>query len=133
MIEAISELKAITLFQEDLSAAKKFYTEVFGLDVIFEDADSTVVKLGNLMVNLLKVSEAPELVEPRPVAEAKTGTRTLLTVYVPNADAVAEELRQHGVKLLHGPADQPWGLRTAAFADPAGHVWEIAEDLADKA
>jgi uncharacterized glyoxalase superfamily protein PhnB len=31
------------------------------------------------------------------------------------------------VKLLNGPMDRPWGIRTAAFADPAGHVWEIAK------
>ena len=31
---------AITLFQEDLAAAKQFYHEVFGLPVVFEDADS---------------------------------------------------------------------------------------------
>jgi uncharacterized glyoxalase superfamily protein PhnB len=22
--------------------------------------------------------------------------------------------------------DRPWGIRTAAFRDPGGHIWEIA-------
>ena len=30
-----------------------------------------------------------------------------------------------GVELLNGPMDRPWGVRTATFRDPAGHVWEI--------
>jgi uncharacterized glyoxalase superfamily protein PhnB len=39
---------------------------------------------------------------------------------------VCADLTSRGVKLLNGPMDRPWGIRTAAFADPAGHVWEIA-------
>ncbi len=31
--------------------------------------------------------------------------------------------------LLNGPQDRPWGRRTAAFADPAGHVWELAHEI----
>ena len=31
-----------------------------------------------------------------------------------------------GVELLNGPMDRPWGIRTASFKDPAGHIWEIA-------
>ena len=34
--------------------------------------------------------------------------------------------RYRGATLLNGPIDRPWGIRTAAFRDPAGHVWELA-------
>jgi len=37
----------------------------------------------------------------------------------------------HGVTLLNGPVDRPWGRRTAAFADPSGNVWEVAQILPD--
>jgi uncharacterized glyoxalase superfamily protein PhnB len=33
------------------------------------------------------------------------------------------------VVLLNGPVDRPWGVRTASFTDPAGHIWRIAQDL----
>jgi uncharacterized glyoxalase superfamily protein PhnB len=23
--------------------------------------------------------------------------------------------------------DRPWGIRTASFRDPGGHIWEIAQ------
>ena len=36
------------------------------------------------------------------------------------------ELARRGVELINGPMDRPWGVRTACFADPAGHIWEIA-------
>ena len=37
---------AITLFVEDLEVAKRFYQEVFGLSVKFEDDDSAVFTFG---------------------------------------------------------------------------------------
>ena len=46
-----------------------------------------------------------------------------------DVDAACTELAQSGVTLLNEPADRPWGMRTASFSDPAGHVWEIAQDL----
>lgn len=129
MIKALSEIEVITLFVEDLSATKTFYTEVFGLEVIYQDDESAVVRLNNLMINLLEVSEAHGLIAPATVAGAGTGARALLTINVKDANAVAAELEQHGVKLINGPVDQPWGRRTAAFADPAGNVWEIAQEI----
>ena len=131
MIKGLDELEVITLFVEDVPAAKDFYQNVLGLEVIYEDADSAVVKLQNLLVNLLTVDNAPTLVAPSPVGAAGAGARLLLTIAVENADATCEELEKHGVRILNGPIDRPWGRRTAAFADPAGNVWEIAQVLPD--
>ncbi len=43
--------------------------------------------------------------------------------------AVCAQLGRRGVSLLNGPIDRPWGKRTACFADPDGHLWEIAQDI----
>jgi catechol 2,3-dioxygenase-like lactoylglutathione lyase family enzyme len=119
-------IAAITLFVEDLEAAKRFYGEVFGLPVVFEDGNSTVFRFGETMVNLLKTSEAPGLVEPAAVATRDAGVRFQFTLGVDDVDAMCEELRERGVDLLNGPMDRPWGIRTASFRDPGGHIWEIA-------
>jgi catechol 2,3-dioxygenase-like lactoylglutathione lyase family enzyme len=117
---------AITLFVEDLPAAKKFYRTVFGLPVHYKDADSAVFKFGDTLVNLLKATEAAELIEPEPVAPPNAGSRFQLTINVADVDVTCAALERAGVQLLNGPIDRPWGVRTAAFRDPAGHVWEIA-------
>jgi catechol 2,3-dioxygenase-like lactoylglutathione lyase family enzyme len=65
-----SGIAAVTLFVEDLQAAKRFYQDVFGRPIHFEDENSAVFKFGS--------------------------------------------------------TDRPWGIRTASFRDPGGHVWEIA-------
>ncbi|MFD5721497.1 VOC family protein [Streptomyces sp. NPDC127036] len=94
--------------------------------LIYENQDSAVVKFDNLMINLLDAAKAPELITPSAVGGAGNDPRTLLTIEVTDANAVVTELEQHGVRLLNGPVDRPWGRRTAAFADPAGNVWDIA-------
>jgi len=67
-----------------------------------------------------------------PVAPSSAGARALLTIRVTDVDAVCSALREVGVDLLNGPIDRPWGRRTAAFADPSGHVWEIAQPIGRK-
>ena len=119
-------ISAITLFVEDLQAAKQFYLKVFGLPVVFEDNDSAVFKFGSTLVNLLKTAAAGELIEPAKVARREAGSRFVFTVGVDDVDALCAELTSRGVKLLNGPMDRPWGVRTASFMDPAGYIWEIA-------
>lgn len=117
---------AITLFVEDLAATKQFYLEVFGRPVMFEDDASAAFGFGTTVINLLSTTAAPELIEPAPVAPPEAGARMQLSVEVDDVDATCAELAARGVELLNGPMDRPWGIRTASFRDPAGHIWEIA-------
>ncbi len=119
-------IDAITLVVEDLAAAKAFYRRAFGLPVHYEDDNSAVFNFGGLLINLLKVSEATELIEPAAVAGPEAGSRFQFTIGVDDVDAMCAELASRGVELLNGPMDRPWGIRTASFRDPAGHIWEIA-------
>ncbi len=120
-------ISAITLFVEDLDAARRFYKEVFGLPITYEDENSAVFTFGQTMINLLKISEAPELIGPAKVAGPESGSRMQFTIEVDDVDAMCAELTGKGVELLNGPMDRPWGIRTAAFRDPSGHIWEIAK------
>lgn len=129
MIDALNAIEVITLFVADIDAARKFYARVFGRKVVYEDAVSTVIDLGNVMVNLLARQQAPTLVEPKSVAGPGAGSRALFTIKVADVDAVCRMLGEHGVAILNGPIDRPWGRRTAAFADPDGNVWEVAQEL----
>jgi catechol 2,3-dioxygenase-like lactoylglutathione lyase family enzyme len=124
-----NSIGAITMFTEDLERSKAFYQEVFGLPVLFEDPNSAVFEFGPTVINLLEVPAARELIEPGTVAGRDAGSRYQLTIGVDDADAVCAELARRGVTLLNGPLDRPWGLRTASFTDPGGHIWEIAQKL----
>ena len=122
-----SEVEVITLFVDDIASSKAFYGKVFTAEAVWEDAVSSVLKFGGLLINLLDISRASPLVTPLPVGPSSAGVRALLTIRVADVDAICSALRANGVDLLNGPIDRPWGRRTAAFADPSGHVWEVAE------
>jgi catechol 2,3-dioxygenase-like lactoylglutathione lyase family enzyme len=124
---------AITLFVEDLPGARGFYAEVFGLPVVFEDDDSAVFRFGGTLVNLLAVPAARDLVRPGVVAGREAGARAQFTIRVDDVDAACADLRSRGVTPVNGPVDREWGQRTACFTDPAGHLWEYAQDLPDAA
>ena len=111
-----------------LETARGFYREVFGLPVVYEDENSAVFRFGETLVNLLRASEAPSLVRPAIVAPREAGVRHQFTLGVDDVDQMCDELKRRGVELLNGPMDRPWGIRTASFTDPAGHIWEIASN-----
>ena len=118
---------AITLFVEDLESTKQFYRAVFDLPLIFEDNNSAVFKIGDTLINLLKITAAGVLIEPAIVADRAAGSRSVFTIHVEDVDAMCAKLTALGVELLNGPLDRPWGIRTASFKDPGGHIWEIAK------
>jgi catechol 2,3-dioxygenase-like lactoylglutathione lyase family enzyme len=126
---ALNSVGAITLFVEDPRQSKAFYEKVFDGELVYEDESSAAFKFENLIVNLLAVPAAHELIEPGTVGARESGARFQLTIWVEDADAACAELQSRGVELLNGPIDREWGMRTAAFADPDGHVWEIAQEL----
>jgi catechol 2,3-dioxygenase-like lactoylglutathione lyase family enzyme len=124
-----TSLGAITLFVDDVTRAKTFYQDVFGLSPIYEDESSAAFQFEHTIVNLLARPAAYELIEPGTVAEPSTGSSFQLTIWAEDVDGLVGELQSRGVELLNGPIDREWGMRTACFADPDGHVWELAQRL----
>ncbi len=129
MSSSLKSVGAITLFVEDPQRSKSFYEDVFGLSAIYEDEDAAAFSFENTIVNLLALPAARELIDPGAVASREAGSRFQLTIWVDDADAVCAELRTRGVELLNGPMNREWGMRTASFTDPDGHIWEVAEKL----
>ena len=125
----MDNVETVTLIVNSLEVAKRFYSAIFEVDAIYEDDVSWVFSLDGLMVNLLQASEAAELVEPIAPGSVNSGPRILLTIRVGSVNVTCGLLEEKGVQLLNGPMDRPWGRRTAAFADPDGNVWEIAEEI----
>jgi len=131
-VEAVPKsVGAITLFIDNVERAKEFYGRAFEASAIYEDENSVVFGFENMVVNLLRVGEAPGLIGPAAVASREAGSRFQLTIWVEDTDAACAALAERGVELLNGPVDRAWGMRTASFADPDGHIWEVAAQIAD--
>ena len=126
---AIKDVGAIILFVADLQRSKVFYHEVLGLDVEFEDDESVGFKIKGLAFIVLQVDRARVQLQGEPTATPGSGATAFLTSFTDHVDALHANLVERGVQFFQGPANQPWGVRTAYFKDPDGHVWEIAQPI----
>jgi lactoylglutathione lyase len=127
--ESLNSVGAITMFVEDRQRSKSFYEKVFDVAAIHEDEDAVAFKFENMIVNLLELRAADDLIDPAPVARGEGGSRFQLTIWVEDVDAVCAELESRGITLLNGPMNREWGVRTASFTDPDGHIWEVAANI----
>ena len=120
---------AITLFVADVQQSKTWYQKVFDLPLLVEDQNSAVLAFDNTVINLLAVRAAPELIAPAHVAPPRSGAQMQFTIWVDDVDAASATIQERGVTLLNGPMNRVWGQRTICFADPDGHIWELAQQL----
>jgi len=129
MDAAIKDVGAIILFVEDLPRSKVFYHDVLGLDVEFENGESVGFKIEGLAFIVLQVDRARVQLQGEPTATPGAGATAFLTTFTGDVDALQVNLVERGVHFFQRPADQPWGMRTAYFKDPDGHVWETAQPI----
>jgi uncharacterized glyoxalase superfamily protein PhnB len=121
------QIFALTLATRDLAATEDFYAKVFDAEVIYSDEVCRIFKFGETLINCLSIENARELFAPAVLSG--TGHASMLTIQVESVDAEAERLRTLGVALNTEPTDQPWGIRTITFQDPAGQLWEFSHPL----
>jgi len=126
---AIKDVGAIILFVEDLQRSKAFYHEMLGLDVEFEDDESVSFKVEGLAFIVLQVDRARVQLQGEPTATPRAGATAFLTTFSDDVDALHARLVERRIHFFQTPTDQPWGMRTAYFKDPDGHVWEIAQPI----
>ena len=129
MDAAIKDVGAIILFVEDLQKSRVFYHEVLGLDVEFEDDQSVGFKIEGLAFIVLQVDRARVQLQGEPTATPRAGATAFLTAFTEDVDALHANLVARSIHFFQTPTDQPWGMRTAYFKDPDGHVWEIAQPI----
>ena len=126
----INEIMATVVFVKDLARCTTFYREIFKLPYTGSDANSSTFQLQERYLILLSLSGAADLLGSDPNDFKIDGApRVVLAAGVEDVDAAYEELKAKGTTFLRPPTDQPWGLRTAHFADPEGNLWEINQPV----
>ena len=126
----IPRIEATVIFVRDLAGCAAFYQDTLGFTVQQSDTDSVSFKLGDQYFLLLNMAGAVELLSTEVEKLTAAGApRVLLAAGVEDVDAAYEDLKTKGVTFLRPPTDQPWGLRTAHFADPEGNLWEINQPI----
>lgn len=127
MINWAARIDVIDVYVEDVESTKSFYERVFGLPATYHP-DCVDFVFGDTILHLRDVSTAADFIAPARAADRRDGSRGLFTIFVADLDRVCPELAKRGARLLNGPAGRRSGARSVCFADPAGQVWEVAED-----
>jgi uncharacterized glyoxalase superfamily protein PhnB len=114
----------------DAAEALKFYEGAFGLTVrhVEKGGDGRtifgVMSYGDSVIRL-----APEgynvLPSKAPASEGSSPTSILYT-YCQDVDALFEQAKAGGAKLIQAPEDKPWGDRICILQDPDGYIWTFA-------
>jgi lactoylglutathione lyase len=118
-------IEAMVVFVRDMDKCRRFYQDTLGFQKASEP-DAGGFFIGGQYFLLLEISAAAHMISEEPLElKAGGGPRGFLAAGVEDVDATYETLKAKGVTFLRSPADQPWGRRTAYFADPEGNVWEI--------
>ena len=124
---------ATVLFVRDLDKCRTFYRDILGLQVTESTPERAAFQMENVYFLLLEVSAAAHMISEEALElKIEGGPRMLLAAGVEDVDAAYEALSTKGVTFLRPPTDQPWGLRTAYFADPEGNLWEINQPIGSK-
>ena len=123
-------IAATVVFVKDMTKCKTFYRDTLGLQVTEHDPKHVAVQMDNVYFLLLEVGAAAHMISSQELElSIEGGPRGLLAASVEDVDAAYEVLKARGVTFLRPPTDQPWGLRTAYFADPEGNLWEINQPI----
>lgn len=107
------------IITEKLQETKKFYTEVLGFGVSFENEFYLLLHTPNQSeeISFLK----PNHPSQKPIFQsAFNGKGVYLTIEVKNVDKVYKELKEKGILMEIEIRDEPWGDRHFAIKDPNG-------------
>ncbi|VVE83330.1 VOC family protein [Pandoraea sputorum] len=98
-----------------LQAAQRFYGELLGLNLLMDHG--WIATYGNAAKMSVQMSVATEGGNGTPVPD--------LSIEVDDVDEALARMREAGVAIEYGPADEPWGVRRFYVRDPLGRLLNI--------
>ncbi|MER8867168.1 VOC family protein [Mesorhizobium sp. M0751] len=104
---------------QDIAAAKPFYQDVLGLDVLMDQG--WITTYGSQETMTVQVSFMAQGGSGTPVPD--------LSIEVDDVDAALEAMKAAGFVIEYGPADEPWGVRRFFVRDPFGRLVNILSHL----
>jgi catechol 2,3-dioxygenase-like lactoylglutathione lyase family enzyme len=115
----------IQVFVSDIEKAKKWYTEVLGMELIKEypDFKCILLKLGKIEFDV----GTPDPCWGEGWDTVKVGGRTPIFFETKNIEKTVKELKKKGVEFVEELSERPWKEMKAVFADPDGNEFNLIE------
>lgn len=121
-------LSFITLGVSDLERSKRFYNDVLGWTPFQDNGGIVMYQLNGMILSLYAQHE---LMEDAQANNDGRGSRFTLAQCLRSSeevDSLFSELKKHGATITKEPQKVFWGGYSGYFADPDGHLWEIAHN-----
>jgi len=113
----------------DVEQAIDWLCRVFGFSLRLRIGDHRAqLNVGDGAVVLTKLQEIEER-----GAGAAMGRTDSMMVRVADVDSHCKHAAQNGARILHRPADYPYGERQYTTQDLAGRTWKFSQTIADVA
>jgi catechol 2,3-dioxygenase-like lactoylglutathione lyase family enzyme len=99
----------------DVADARRFYGDVFGLDILMDLG--WIATYGSAQTMQTQLSVMSEGGSGTPVPD--------LSIEVDDVDAALARVAEAGFAVEYGPADEPWGVRRFYVRDPFGKLVNV--------
>ena len=100
---------------QDVAAAKRFYQDVLGLDVLMDMG--WIATYGSNQTMTVQLSVMSQGGSGTPVPD--------LSIEVDDLDEALRRIQQAGIPIEYGPAEEPWSVRRFFVRDPFGKLVNI--------
>jgi len=117
----------------DYPACLRFYRDLLGFTVTWDDGDYASFQDGNVRLAIFKRQMMSDALctSGKPLETASQDT-SMLIFEVTDVDSYYHHLQDKGVAFDQAPQNFPgWGIRAAYFRDPDGNLIEINSGLKD--
>ena len=101
----------------DMEAAKRFYGDVLGLDILMDMG--WIATWGSNETMTVQMSFMQQGGSGTPVPD--------LSIEVDDVEAALAGMKEAGFAVEYGPADEPWGVRRFYVRDPFGKLVNILQ------
>ncbi|WP_284640508.1 VOC family protein [Paenibacillus silviterrae] len=119
----------ITLGAQNLPELRKFYQRLGWSETEISTDSYCVFRTAGVLLSLFPMEELLKDagLESEPSVTGFKGITLAINVDEPHqVDAVTEEVKAAGGKVIREASDAFWGGRTSYFLDPEGNAWEVA-------
>lgn len=122
------QVAVMTLAVADLAIAMRFYRDGLGWKPVFANDDVTFFQCNGFVLALWVQASMEQDLQARVEPGARSCTLAHNVGTPAEVDALVDEAMRAGASLLRPPRRFEWGGYGAYFADPDGHVWEVAHN-----
>src|SRR5262245_56554544 len=106
------------LYVKDFAAAKKYYTEKLLFELLWDWGKPPT--FGCVKLDMVEIF----------FCEGNQGSPgTWLCVFVEVVSGYYERTKSVGAEIIHGPKDEPWGMREIHVRDPNQHVIRFGQGI----